>query len=163
MEEKYLLIVSEILNHPEFQKRKNYLHHENESVYDHSLKVSYLGYRIAKKINLKYSNDVAIAGLLHDFYKESWQDNKNRKKFFQQHGFVHAKEARDNAYRYFSHLMNNRVEDMILKHMFPLNIKPPKYIGSWIITVSDKLVSLSIFRHPTKLPKYIGIKKRRKK
>lgn len=45
-------IVSPILNHPEFQKRKKFSHHGHKSVYDHSLIVSIKAYFFAKKFNL---------------------------------------------------------------------------------------------------------------
>ena len=45
----YYLIVKDILNSDEFIKRKNYRHHGDISVYEHSLKVSRLSYEIAKK------------------------------------------------------------------------------------------------------------------
>ena len=70
----YYLIVKDILNSDEFIKRKNYRHHGDISVYEHSLKVSRLSYEIAKKINLSLKRqvfneyDMAIGALLHDFY-----------------------------------------------------------------------------------------------
>lgn len=156
----YEEIVDFIIKHPEFQKRKKYMHHENESVYDHSIAVSKLAYKIAVLLHLKNKEDIAIGALLHDFYNKPWQDNMEHKKLFQKHGFVHAKEANINAKIYFSEIMNPKIEDMILKHMFPLNIKPPRYIGSWIVTFSDKIISIKVFKHPTKLLKYVGIKKK---
>lgn len=56
------------------------------------------------------------------------------------HGFVHAREALYNSRKVFPHLMNNRIEDIILKHMFPLNIRLPKYKETWIVTLIDKNV-----------------------
>lgn len=162
-EDRYIEIVKVILEHPEFIKRKEYLHHEEESVYEHCLKVSKLAYKIAKKLHVKNPEEVAIGALLHDFYNEPWQTKENKVSFFKQHGFVHAKEAAENAKKYFPELMNKRIEDMISKHMFPLNIKPPRYIGSWIVNISDDIISLNIFLHPTQLPKYVGLKKKKRK
>ena len=65
--DEYKEIVKEILENPEFIKRKEYRHHENISVYTHSLMVSYYSYKIAKKMHLDYES-TAIAGILHDFY-----------------------------------------------------------------------------------------------
>lgn len=144
MNENYLKIINPIITNYEFQKRKKYRHHKDKTVYDHSLQVSYLGYKIAKYLPKVDEKSVAIAGMLHDFYDKPWMENKEKKKFFQKHGFVHAKEARDNAYKYFPELMNKKIENMIIRHMFPLNIIPPKYIESWIITISDKIVSMEV-------------------
>ena len=64
--DEYKMIVSEVINNSEFIKRKEYRHHENISVYTHSLMVSYYSYKIAKKMHLDYES-TAIAGILHDF------------------------------------------------------------------------------------------------
>lgn len=154
---EYYRIVKYIIEHPEFIKRKDYKHHENESVYEHSIKVSMLSYKIAKLLHLD-KESIAIGGLLHDFYYKPWQDCIEKKKFLKQHGFVHAKEALDNSNIYFKNFLNDKTEDIIIKHMFPLNIKPPRYAESWIVTLVDKIVSLNVLAHPTVWPKYVGIK-----
>ena len=131
---EYYEIVKDILENEEFQKRKEYPHHEDESVYEHSLKVSILAYRLAKKNGFDYRS-AAIGGLLHDFYSEPWQNKKKKTKLF---------------------------KDIITKHMFPLNITPPKYVESWIVTFADKVVSSNVLLHPTQYPKYLGIHKKAK-
>ncbi len=160
---KYYEIVRPIINSPEFQKRKNFKHHENCSVYEHCIEVSYLSYRICKKLGL-YSRDAAIGGLLHDFYYKPWQENVEKKdSFFKQHGFIHAGEALDNSINFFPELVNARVSDIILRHMFPLNIHPPKYPESWVVTFADKYVSLGVLGSGKELLKYVGLKKLLKK
>ena len=74
-------------------------------------------------------------------------------------GFVHAAEALDNAIFYFPEFVNARVSDIILRHMFPLNIHPPKYPESWVVTFVDKFVSLGVLGSGKELLKYIGLKK----
>ena len=156
-DEKFLEIVAPILGSLEFKKRKEWLHHENCSLYEHCLVVSYLSYRICKKRNWNY-RDAAIGGLLHDFYKEPWQEKIHEKKpFFKQHGFVHAHEAMENAYKYFPELMNERVANIIERHMFPLNIKPPKYKEGWVVTYADKRLSMDVVVNIKALPKYLGL------
>lgn len=42
-----------------------------------------------------------------------------------------------------SELKLNRIEkDIIIKHMFPLTPIPPRYLESWVVTYSDKYVSI---------------------
>lgn len=160
VDNEYLDIVKPILNSDEFIKRKNYHHHENVSVYFHCLQVSIKSYKYCKKHHLNY-RDAAIGGLLHDFYYDDWQQTKRKvKKISEMHGFAHARWAHDNAMKNYPELMNERIEDIILKHMFPLNIKLPKYKESWVITKYDKICSLDVFLHPTAWPKYLGIKKK---
>lgn len=156
---EYYDIIKEILEHPEFQKRREYDHHGKITVYDHCLSVSKLSYKMAKKLKKDYKA-AAIGGLLHDFYYEPWQDKKIKKPFFKKHGFVHAQEARDNSYKYFEKYMDKKIENIILRHMFPLNIKPPKYFESWIVTIADKCVSLEDILNPLFFLYFFGIKKR---
>ena len=157
--EEYYQIVQKILSHEEFQKRKTYKHHGDITVYEHSLKVSKLAYVMARKLHKDYKS-AAIGGLLHDFYDKPWQENIEKKPFFQKHGFVHAKQAMINANKYFPELMNEKINNIILRHMFPLNKIPPKYIESWFVTLADKYVSLEVFLQPTKLPMLFGFRKK---
>ncbi len=168
MEQEFIRMIDKIVNSEEFQRRKMYRHHENESVYEHSLSVSYLSYCIAKYMHCDIKS-AAIAGLLHDFYPYPWQYTETEKLLLQipdrpksllkQHGFVHAKEALENARKYYPEYMNKRVEDAILRHMFLLNIHPLKYIESWIVTFADKYVSGKVLKHPSQYYKYVGLEK----
>lgn len=153
---EYYEIIHEILQSDEFQKRKQYKHHGDISVYDHSLAVSKLAYLLAKKMNKDYKS-AAIGGLLHDFYDKPWQENLEKKPLLQKHGFVHAREAMENANKYFPNLMNEKINNIILRHMFPLNKIPPKYIESWLVSMADKYISLEVFLHPKSLPLLLGI------
>lgn len=159
--EEYYEIVHEILKSEEFQKRKKYKHHGDITVYDHCLAVSKVSYALAKKLKKDYRS-AAIGGLLHDFYDKPWQEDISKKPFFQKHGFIHAKQAMLNANKYFPNLMNEKINNIIIRHMFPLNKIPPKYIESWIVTLADKYVSLEVFLQPTKLPMLLGFYKKQK-
>lgn len=118
------------------------------------LRVSYDCYKIGKKLKLDYKA-LAIAGLLHDFYEKPWQDCFEKKKIFEKHGFVHAENARKNAKKFYPHLVNEKIEDMIKTHMFPLNIRLPKYKESWLLTFIDKADSMDFLLHPLVLFKTV--------
>lgn len=155
----YYKIVKDILNHPEFIKRKEYMHHDDISVYDHCLAVSKLSYKLARQMNLDYKS-AAIGGLLHDFYSKPWQDKETKStKLLEKHGFTHARDALHNAHKYFPELMNEKIDNIILRHMFPLNKIPPKYKEGWIVTVVDKYISLEVLKNPKFLPKLLGLRK----
>lgn len=157
--EEFYKIAYEILKSEEFQKRKKFKHHSNISVYDHSLAVAKVSYMLAKKLKLDYYS-ATIGGLLHDFYTKPWQENVGKRKFLESHGFTHAKEAMNNAKKYFPHLMNDKIENIILRHMFPLNKVPPKYKEGWVVTMADKYVSLEVFKNPKFIPTLLGIRKK---
>lgn len=151
---EYYEIVKPILNNKEFKKRKKFLHHGKVTVYEHSLAVSKLSYCLAKKLKLDYKS-AAIGGLLHDFYNNPWQNKTKKTKFFQKHGFIHANQAFKNSQKIFPNLMNKKIENIIKRHMFPLNIKPPVSKEGWIVTLVDKYVSFEILKEPKNLHKYI--------
>ena len=156
-DEEYLSIVGPIIKSSELLKRKCWVHHENVSLYEHLIIVSYMSYKICKKRGWNFK-DAAIGGLLHDFYYRPWQEHLDEKKpFFKQHGFVHASEALENSKKYFPEYMNDRVCNIILRHMFPLNITPPKYREGWVVTYVDKKVSMDIVLNVKAIPKYLGL------
>lgn len=160
MKKEYYEIVKDILESQEFKRRKKYPHHGNITVYEHSLKVSILAYNIAKRFKTIDKKSVAIGALLHDFYDKPWQNSEPKKPFLKKHGFVHAKEALKNSEKLYSQYLNDKVKDIIEKHMFPLNVTPPKYKESWLVTMCDKLVSLEVLKKPAFfLALIIGIRK----
>ena len=128
-EKEFYMIASPILRNSEFQRRRKFLHHQ-DSVYEHSLRVAWVSYCMAKKIQ-KYRNiniqNVVISALLHDFYTTPWREYKTP------------------------------IKNSIERHMFPLTIIPPKYLEGWIVSMADKYVSLEVFKKPKELPRYIGI------
>ena len=81
----------------------------------------------------------------------------NKKRLKELHGFVHAKEALNNSKVHFNHLLNDKINNSIVRHMFPLNIIPPKYLEGWIITIIDKIVSMDVLLYPKQWPKYLGL------
>ena len=63
---EYINIVKHILSNDKFNEIKKIEHH-GISRFDHSLKVSYYSYKVAKFLKLD-SEEVARGGLLHDFF-----------------------------------------------------------------------------------------------
>lgn len=159
MDYEFCKIINPILENEEFLKRRTYMHHEDVSVFLHSLKVSYKSYIITKNMGLDYKS-AAIGGLLHDFYDNPWQEDTKKTTFFKKHGFIHAKQAKENANKHFKNIINNKVENIIERHMFPLNIIPPKYKEAWIVNFVDKYVSIRILITPKVWHKYLGFKKK---
>lgn len=154
-------IVYPILTSKIFFKRRTFRHHGDITVYEHCIHVSRMSYRIAKKLHLDYKS-AAIAGLLHDLYTTPWQEDTTKKPFFEQHGFTHARDALKNSQRYFGNYLNPKIENAILRHMFPLNITPPRYSTGYIVTLADKIISLEVITQPEVIVKTFGFYKRSK-
>lgn len=130
---EYTNIVGHILDSEEFNKIRDIEHH-GISRFDHSLKVSYYSYKVAKALKLDYY-DVARAGLLHDFFLSD--DERTLKDRFLS-TFVHPKKAEQNADQIFG--INDREADIIRTHMFPVNLAVPRYAESWVVNFVDKVV-----------------------
>ena len=135
---QYMSIVNNILDNDEFLKIRQIEHH-GISRYDHSLKVSYYSYRIAKALHLDYEQ-TAIGGLLHDFFL-SPEDRTQKDRLVSV--FTHPKQAVDMAKSQFD--LTTKEIDMIRSHMFPINLSVPKYAESWIVSMVDKCVATNEF------------------
>lgn len=135
---QYREIVEHILDNEEFLKIKKIEHH-GISRYEHSVKVSYYSYKIAKALHLDYE-EVARGGLLHDFFLSP---EKRSKKERLTSVFTHPAQAVETAKLNFN--LTKKEEDMIRAHMFPINLTVPKYLESWIVSFVDKGVALNEF------------------
>ena len=129
----YDILVEDILNNDDFQCL-NCIEHHGTSRMKHSKRVSYYSYLICKKLHLDYVS-AARAGLLHDFFL-SENDRTKRERFLSV--FTHPKKALNNTTKHFD--VNFIEQNIIVSHMFPLNIMLPKYMESWIVSFVDKVV-----------------------
>lgn len=140
-DKQYVKIIENIMQNDDFSKMKDIQHH-NDTRLNHSLKVSYYSYKIAKALRLDYE-DVARGGLLHDFYLGQVNEQKTLKDKLLLYTTKHPNEALDNASRVFD--ITEKEMDIIRTHMFPVDIKVPRYAESWIVSIVDKGVSLKEF------------------
>lgn len=153
---EYLEIVADILSNEDFLKLKEFPHHD-ATIYDHVRKVSYLSYRLCRNLNLDYRS-AARGGLLHDFFLYDWKDSGPRPYRGGLHGFKHPRVALLNSMTHFN--LNDIEYDIILKHMWPLTIKPPQYRESYIVSMVDKYISSGeFFNGVYQLPRRIREKK----
>ena len=125
----------DILSSEGMQSEKNYRQHGDVSCYDHSLAVALLSVRLASLLRIKLDMRSLIRGaLLHDYFLYDWHEADKNHRF---HGFIHAGRALRNAERDFSLTAIER--DIIVKHMFPLNPRPPRYRESLIVIAADRI------------------------
>ena len=136
-DEEYLYIIDHILKNDEFKKMSDIKHH-NTTRMDHSLKVSYYSYIIAKSLKLDYE-DVARGGLLHDFYTEEIRKCNKIKDKVLLFSTKHSNDALINASNNFE--LSEKEVNIIKSHMFPVDYRIPKYAESWIVSLVDKVLS----------------------
>lgn len=125
-------ITADILANPEFLKTDNYKHH-NGSILEHSVCVAYYSFRIAKKLHLDYIS-TARGALMHDFFLYDWRAPSSGE--IKHHGHEHPKTAFSNASRYFT--ISRTERDIILHHMWPLTLSPPRTAEAAIVSLMDK-------------------------
>ena len=109
-------------------------HVKGVSCYDHCLFVAYLGFTFCRIFGLDY-RAAARAGLLHDLYLQHWEDT-DVGRF--ERLVIHPRMALENARRYGLSL---REEDIIVKHMWPLTLKLPRYPESYFVSLADKIAA----------------------
>lgn len=131
---EFMNIVGDILENDKFLKIKECKHH-GITRWEHSMRVSYYSYLVAKKIRLNYTA-TARGGLLHDFFiQEDLTPKKQRLSVF-----FHPYKALDNSCNIFE--VSDIEKDIIINHMFPtLPHKIPKYMESWLVSIVDKVVA----------------------
>jgi uncharacterized protein len=128
---------AEILQSDEVQSMSTFIQHANISCLEHSVSVAYYSYHLCRKLNLQVDCRSLIRGaLLHDFFLYDWHLKSDRKGL---HGFTHPKTALENAQEHFT--LNEKERDIIVKHMWPLTPRPPKYKEALIVSLSDKFCS----------------------
>ena len=140
LEEKERLeeIYYSFLNDPKIDMMKDVSMHRGSNCYLHSFQVAKLAIKRAlrrkKKLDLE---SILIASILHDYYLYDWRKDKSLLK---KHGSRHPYIACQNAKRDFN--INNKVADIILSHMWPINFKCfPKTIEARIVNNADTFVA----------------------
>ncbi len=131
----FMSVAKPILEHKEFLKTKSIVHHGNTR-YNHSVRVSYVAYKLSKMLG--FDTECTIrAGALHDFFLV--RDDKNIARSTKML-IEHPTLAKENAIKYFG--VNEKEQNIIESHMFPISSVAPKYKEAWIVTLSDKLVAM---------------------
>ncbi len=126
-------IINKYIIHPKFQQLKDFKHH-GHSRYDHSLRVAYYTYKVTKALHLNYEQSTEAA-LLHDFFLDEVIEEKSINRM--RH---HPKYAAINAAKYFN--IDNKQQNMIRTHMFPVTLTPPTYLEGWILDFVDDGVAI---------------------
>jgi uncharacterized protein len=131
---EYLACVQDILDHPVFQSMDQFIQHGSTTCKSHCIKVSFMTYKICRSRGWDYVS-AARAGLLHDLFLYDWHTHaKETGEHF--HGLTHPRVAMNNAIRYFG--ITEKEQDMILRHMWPLTLIPPKCIEGYVLLYTDK-------------------------
>ncbi len=133
-----MLYGADIIKSEYMQSEKKFIQHGNVSVFEHSIGVACLSLYISIFLPVNLNRRAMVRGaLLHDYFLYDWHIPSEDHKL---HGFTHARTALLNAERDFP--LCKIEKDIIKKHMFPLNIKPPRYLESVIVCIADKICAI---------------------
>lgn len=135
---EYIALVQDILDNESFLSMKEYIQHGTTSCLTHVIAVSYSSYLTCKKYGLDYRS-AARAGLLHDMFLYDWHKHKPGKGI-KMHGFSHPRAALENAEKEFE--LNDTEKEIILRHMWPLTVIPPKSKEAYVVLYHDKICGL---------------------
>lgn len=130
-------VLNEVCLNTRIMESQKFIQHGTTTVLEHSMAVAYLSCIIADTFSMNVDKEKMVRGaLLHDYFLYDWHEKNAGHKL---HGFKHPYIALKNAKRDCQ--LSPLEEDIIVKHMFPLTPKPPKYSESFIVSLADKICS----------------------
>lgn len=152
-DQAYQALILDIKDHPFVTDLKAFKQHIYGNRLTHSYHVSYLGYRLAKRLNLDF-RAVARAGLLHDlFYYYPGEVTFSKGGHLRNHPYIALQNARVVTE------LSAKEEDIILKHMWLASPQLPRYRESFLVTFVDKYVAVVDFIEPCFKKAYFWCKK----
>lgn len=132
---RFFMVLEDVRQDSRFDQTKKLMQHGTTSVMSHSVNVAYTAYYIAYKLGIKVNQYNLVRGaLLHDYFLYDWHEKCLANTI---HGFTHPRKAYNQAKKDFN--LTPIEKDMILHHMFPLTIFPPKTKEGIILCLADKL------------------------
>lgn len=135
----YLACVGELMDHEAVRSMEALPQHaKGFSCFHHSVLVSYWSWRICAALGLD-ARAAARGGLLHDLYLYDW--TSQRAPNGRWHGTEHPREALRNAEALFP--LSDKERDIIVKHMWPLTLRPYRYLESLVVSCVDKVSAVA--------------------
>ncbi len=133
---EYMDCIEDLIQNEIVDSMNGFTQHGSVTCFDHSLSVSYYSYIVCRLLHLDFRS-AARGGLLHDLFLYDWHKTK---LVGGKHGFTHPYTALKNAERHFE--LNRMERDIIVKHMWPLTILPPRYKEGFIVSFVDKYCAM---------------------
>jgi uncharacterized protein len=134
---EYKKCISTFLKNPNVLSMDDFFQHGTTTCLEHCIIVSYTSYRLCKFLKLDYTS-AARGALLHDLFLYDWHTVKPPEGL---HAFSHPAISLFNASKIF--VLNPIEKDVILKHMWPLTIRLPRYREALIVCIVDKYCALT--------------------
>lgn len=134
----FLDTVRPLLDDGDVRRMAAFPQHGGTSCLEHCLAVAYFSFAFVRRAGIRCDEAGLIRGaLLHDFFLYDWHVRSLRSR---RHAITHARAAWDNACEHFS--LGAAEREVILRHMWPVTLCPPRRIEALVVNVTDKLCSL---------------------
>ena len=130
----FLECVGSLLESSQVSSMKRWRHHFSITCYQHSLFVSYVAFRLARRLGWDYQA-AARAGLLHDLYL---YDPADASAHPGNQCLDHPEFALRNAVALCPDL-SEREQNAIVSHMFPLAVHLPRCREALVVNIADKV------------------------
>lgn len=129
--------IADLMENEDILAMRNIKQHLNTNCLEHSISVARISYSLCRMLGW---NAVAAArgGLLHDMFLYN-QHQKGRSMVA--HLVKHPKVAFENASKISS--ISDIEKDIILKHMWPLTLKMPKYKEAFVVNLVDTMCAVA--------------------
>lgn len=127
--EEFCRYTEKLLEHDLVRQLDDHLQHHKYTRLRHCMDVAYISFFIARFLGWD-SRSTARAGLLHDLFFHGEGQHSGSLLF------SHPRIALENAKKVCA--LNDREQDIILKHMFLLTPWLPRYKESYLVTFVDK-------------------------
>lgn len=124
--------IEDLYNRPEVQGLSIYEQHLDIDRLQHITSVAYISFLTCRRLGLDYRT-AASGAILHDLFYYDWREKDSSHR---PHGYLHPGFALKNARELTT--LSKMEEDIIIKHMWPLTIRPPRYRESFIVSMADK-------------------------
>lgn len=138
----FLDCVAPLLDSDAVNSMKRWRHHFSVTCYEHSLFVSYVAFRLARRLGWDF-RAAARAGLLHDLYL---YDPADRSAHPGNQCLDHPEFALRNA-RALCPDLSDREANAIISHMFPLAVHLPRCREAVAVNLADKLCAVLEVAH----------------
>jgi len=125
--------IADLYYTPEVQGLEKFEQHLDINRLQHITSVSYLSFRMCRKLGLDWQT-AARGGILHDLFYYDWRENDWSHR---PHGYLHPGFALKNA-RELCGPLDKKTENIIMRHMWPLTLTPPRYKEAFIVSMADK-------------------------
>ena len=130
----------EITENKEYCKLKTVPRHGSTNTFDHSVRVAYMAYHLAKSWGMD-ADSAARIGFLHDFCMIDYHKDDGTTHNGRWYCFYHPEDAVENSEAQ-NFVLTETEKRAILTHLFPLSTRIPNSKVAYLLTLSDKTVAL---------------------